>query len=514
MSVFYKGILTIIFIVLVTACGNSTSTTILDKNTTQNVPENNTTQNIPENNTTQNIPENNTTQNIPENNTTQNIPENNTTQNVPENNTTQNVLENNTTQNVPEKNTTQNIPENNISTITIYENAENTRTDKWEIKQYTDEANIVNTYDDERKSRVIYLDAKLKNNDRDSYDEFVFNGIDNNQSNKFIQWSMKFDQSFLININISTSKGTRWLGYLPKDTGAGINGTDQDYILHGIGSNKTNNEWHTITRDLERDLKRYEPNNNFTKINYIRIRGGGYIDDIASYSSKNNLEISKPVIVTQPGIVLTFDDSLAENWDKMQEIFKEKGAVATFFTNRWASHQDWDLSNEYIRLFKKFRDNGHEIGYHTSDHLNTRNPKYDNEENKAQAYFDDQIILGITEMRNKGFEPRSFSYPFISGQPTHNKLIRQELPHIREFFAHVTLIDNPGNISLEAIRKHLKKLKSEKDIGVFLSHWISSDENHKYKISKEKLIKIIDMVNELGLAFYTLEEAHNIYINQ
>ena len=87
----------------------------------------------------------------------------------------------------------------------------------------------------------------------------------------------------------------------------------------------------------------------------------------------------------------------------------------------------------------------------------------------------------------------------------------------------MTLLDDPGNISLDEIRTHLEKLKKDKDIGVFLNHWIlskdsaeysSSAHRYKYKITKEKLIKIIDMVNELGLEFYTLSEAHNIYMNQ
>jgi peptidoglycan/xylan/chitin deacetylase (PgdA/CDA1 family) len=334
---------------------------------------------------------------------------------------------------------------------------------------------------------------------------------------------MKFDQVFTININIKTKNGERWLSYIAKDTGVGVNKRDSNIIIHGIGSNKTNNNWYTITRDLERDLKRYEPDNNFMKINYMTVKGGGYIDNIKSYKTEADLEVNKPVVISKPGIVLTFDDSYIENWNDMQNIFKEKGAVATFFCNRWASNQNWNLPDAQISLLKEFRDNGNEIAYHTSDHLKTRDPKYNNVENKAQAYLEDQIIPGVAYMKNKGFEPTSFSYPFMSGQPAHNKLIRQELPHIREFFAHVTLIDDPGKISLDEIKVHLQKLKKEKDIGVFLSHWIldkdsvnyiNEEKKYKYRISKEKLIAIIDMVNELGLEFYTLKEAHNIYMNQ
>ncbi len=409
---------------------------------------------------------------------------------------------------------------NTTNIATIYEDAENQKTNNWTIlSNYSHEANITNTYDDERNSRVIYFDAKVTNNNPYSYDTFKFNGINSKKNNQFIQWSMKFNQQFQIGININTKDGGRWLYYIAKDTGAGIDSNYPDSIVQGIGSDKTNNKWHTITRDLQRDLKRYEPDNEFIQINYMTIRGGGYIDNIISYASEDNLDVTKPVIISQPGVVLTFDDTLVKSWNKMRETFKEKGAVATFFCNRWADYsQNWDVKPEEEAILKSFQDDGHEIGFHTVGHLSTRDKKYDNEPNKAQAYFDEQIAPGIANMRERGFEPTSFSYPYMSSQPAHDALIRQELPHIRAFFAHVTLIDNPAHISLETIRKHLEKIKKDKDIEVFLSHWISEDQDAdstiKYKIPKEKLIKIMDMVNELGLKFYTLEEAHNIYMNQ
>ncbi len=492
MNSIYKGITITLLALYVSACGSSTPSNNSDKNNTETQNIVNDRDAIPNNNT-----EDNNTQDILNNRDTS--PNNNR-----ENNNTQDIVNN---ENIV---TTDNI-------ATPYENAEDQTINNWLIiSNDSKEANITNTYDDETNSRVIYLDAKIKDNDKNSWDTFKFNGIDSNQSNQFIQWSMKFNQIFTISLNISTDKGRRWLKYIPKDTGAGIYG---DSIIHGIGSNKTNNKWHTITRDLERDLKRYEPDNNFNQINYITIQGGGYIDNIRSYNKKDTLEIDKSVVVSRPGVVLTFDDSHVNNWQEMQETFKEKGAVVTFFCNRWADYSEkWDITKEEESMLKSFQDNGHEIGFHTVKHLSTKNHKYDNESNKAQAYFDDQIEPGITNMRERGFEPKSFSYPFISGQPAHDELIRQELPHIRAFFAHVTLIDDPSNITIDEIKEELEKLKREKDIGVFLSHWIISDNveftRDKYKISKEKLIKIMDMVNELGLEFYTLEEAHNIYMNQ
>jgi peptidoglycan/xylan/chitin deacetylase (PgdA/CDA1 family) len=498
MKIFYKIIFSTIITVGLTACG---STTTEETSTEEAVPSERLASDSTETNITADYP------------TPLSIID------IEENNQSSQLIDNDDS-NITETPIDETINES-MNSATIYEDAENQKIDNWSISyNYSQSANILNTYDDELHSRVIYLDAKIINNNKRSYDTFRFNGIESNQSNPFLEWSMKFSQIFTIKINITTTKGERWLNYIPKDSGAGIY-TDQ--ITLGIGSDITNDQWHTIRRDLNHDLQRYEADNNFIKINYLNIIGGGYIDNIISYDIASNLKIDTPTVVEKPGVVLTFDDSYIENWNNMQPTFKDKSAVATFFCNRWASHKDWDLPQEDIAILKSLQDYGHEIAYHTSDHLSTRDHKYDNVENKAQAYLDDQITPGVAYMRNEGFEPTSFSYPYMSGQPAHNALIREELPHIRAFFAHVTLIDDPSNISLDEIRLYLEKLKREKDIGVFLSHWIyypgindeeSAEEVHKYQISKEKLTAIIDMVNELGLEFYTLSEAHNIYMNQ
>jgi len=52
-------------------------------------------------------------------------------------------------------------------------------------------------------------------------------------------------------------------------------------IKIGLGSNSKNGTWQTFTRDLEADLKAYEPDNELLTVNGFLVRGSGRVDDIA-----------------------------------------------------------------------------------------------------------------------------------------------------------------------------------------------------------------------------------------
>lgn len=403
--------------------------------------------------------------------------------------------------------------------VQTYKNFENININGWSIEyDYSNKAQVVNIYDDIKESRVILLDG----NEREV--GFLLGGNWNDTESNVIQWSMKTNENFVVRLVIQTSKGERFLEYHPKDTGKGQNLLNaKHYIKHSIGSKSVNGEWYTYIRDVKHDLKRYEPDNELEAINGIFIRGKVKLDDIILYTSSKNLRIDKPVVVSAPGVVLTFDDSYVTSWNKVMNTFSEKGVVATFFCHRWGSVESRDITKAEASQLKEFENYGHEIGYHTRDHLGTKDTKYDRYSTireKARAYFYDQIEPGLTNMRERGFEANSFSYPFISGQPEHNKIIRNTLPHIREFFAHVYVMDKKptgGSKTFEEIKPLLDKFKQDKEIGVLLGHWIEQkgeSDLGKNSVPIEKLIKIINYANKIGLKFYTLEEAHRTYTSQ
>ncbi len=386
----------------------------------------------------------------------------------------------------------------------MYENAEDGDIEGWSVdKSPTKEATIVNSYDSEKSSRVIKFNSSV------IYDSYRFMFASEDTKNSVLKWSMKYNTKLYgFNVFVQTIKGQRILMYKPTDTGDGmLNGTT---IIHGLGSHADNGEWHTHIRDLSVDLKRYENDNEIVSVQGLMLYGSGSIDDIALYEKSEGLDVTIPVEVTAPGIVLTFDDTIIDDWYAMRDTFKQKGVVATFFCYKWAT-----LSVENVRKFRQLESDGHEIGFHTVDHLSTYDVSYNDVEDKAQSYFDEQIIPGLNAMRIDNFEPTSFSYPYMSGQPKHNELIRKELPHIREFFSSVVQMDKAAKNSVEDIKKELLRLKNNKDIGVFLSHYIPEKPiKNPYHILQSDLIEIIDEANRLGLKFYTLEEAHRIYMHQ
>ena len=396
---------------------------------------------------------------------------------------------------------------NHIVPDMIIENGEN-RVEGWKInKSDFNQSSFTNIYDEEVSSKVIKFESEGE------YDSYRFDFPEQQANLSLIKWDMKWVTTlYEVQLIINTSKGIRTFGYLAKDTG---NRERKNKMTYALGGNIDNEKWHTITRDLEQDLHRYEPNNHFLSIESFIVYGNGYIDNIELYKKSTPLpDIKTPIVVASPGIVLTFDDSLIDDWYAMKDTFKEKGVHATFFCNNWHN-----LSQEEIAKFRELQNDGHEIAVHTKDHLSTYDGKYNNRENKALAYLEDQVLPSIEAMNRDNFEPNSFSYPYMSDQPKHSDLIKEYLPHIRTFFSVVKQIDNKSESTskFENIQKILKNLKDNKNIGVFLAHRIlpeSNPDTYQFRITTEKLIKVIDEVNRLGLKFYTLEEAHKVYLQE
>ncbi|MCF6244039.1 MAG: polysaccharide deacetylase family protein [Sulfurovum sp.] len=347
---------------------------------------------------------------------------------------------------------------------------------------------------------------------------FRYNNLKPSEINsKYIQWVLKTKENFALFVTIETNNGERHLIYKEKDTGKGkVPGHNETpYIINGVGSDAVDGEWHKYTRDIESDLKRYEPDAKLVGIKSIAFNGfSAKLAQMKLYDVEKSENINKVVKVSAPGIVLTFDDSYVDNWNKFMPEFKKNDVVVTFFCHKWASGED--ITESEAALLKTFITDGHEIGYHTKDHESTNDTKYsiyESKEQKAKAYFDDQIAPGVKNMKSRGFNPKSFSYPYISGTPAHNKIIKKALPHIREFFAHVYVMDEKptvGSKTIDELKSYLDKFKEDKEIGVFLGHGIDDATISNYT-SAEKIKEIIRYAKEIGLKFYTLEEAHRIY---
>ena len=171
---------------------------------------------------------------------------------------------------------------------TTYEDAEDNATTGWVIYGDTTDATIENINDTERGSQVIQLMGNCKETgfrlgNRAGRASYV--GAWHNQTEKILQWSMKYNEPFRIYIPITTKNGNRYLTYTnqSKDTKGKIRGGKVNY---GLGEDSVNGIWHTFKRDLEADWNTFKPENPIISVNGFFIKGSGRVDDISLLSEE------------------------------------------------------------------------------------------------------------------------------------------------------------------------------------------------------------------------------------
>ncbi len=180
---------------------------------------------------------------------------------------------------------------------TLKEDAEDGTSSRWTIydKSSNDTA-ISNVFDEEKQSRVIQFQGNGLNSGF-AIGAWTSTGAWRDTQNKIIQWSMKFNENYMLYVRVSTLKGYRYLYYTSSDYNWGISSYDNPhYIHHGLGSNSNDGRWQTFTRDLSADLKGFEPDNTITSVDGFYVRGSGRVDDIALLKEDNNDTPTQPTI--------------------------------------------------------------------------------------------------------------------------------------------------------------------------------------------------------------------------
>ena len=169
----------------------------------------------------------------------------------------------------------------------VYADAENKLTNDWMVYDNAPSyAKIRNVYDSQKKSRVIsFLGQGTKNG-------YMLGGFNNskhawkNSTEKIIKWSMNYNEKYIFYVSLKTKDGSRYMLYSPSNKNDGKNGK---YIYYGLGSNTIKGKWNHIVRNLEVDLKKFEPHNSILSINGFLVRGSGKIDDVSLVSSNKDL---------------------------------------------------------------------------------------------------------------------------------------------------------------------------------------------------------------------------------
>ena len=165
---------------------------------------------------------------------------------------------------------------NSIPAETIYEDGEDGDIEGWHIYDNDPSgAAVTNIFDGDRKSRVIEFKGSGTDNGYVLRNE---DGSPWHNSEQFtIQWSMKYEEDFVVYLDVETTAGHRYVYYTPDDydnLGSG------EYVHHGLGSLAIDGQWHTFTRDLQKDIEDAQPGVTLLEVDGFFIRGSGKVDDI------------------------------------------------------------------------------------------------------------------------------------------------------------------------------------------------------------------------------------------
>ena len=168
----------------------------------------------------------------------------------------------------------------------IYEDAENKNIIQWNILSSSKEGSIRIIYDKTKKSNVIKFEG---DSTRSTY---ILQLDDNNISYPLhkkilLQWEMQYSKDYVIFIKINTINGIRTLIYTS-------NNTDNTF-QYGLGANSISYKWRKYTRNIRKDLKKYEPNNQVLSLKNFVIRGNGKVDNIKLIEDKKIPKINIPL---------------------------------------------------------------------------------------------------------------------------------------------------------------------------------------------------------------------------
>ena len=163
-----------------------------------------------------------------------------------------------------------------IHADTLYENASDGNTKGWHIYDKSPHGAKIENVKDSQRGRVIKVTGSIKNG---------FSLLGWNDTNHLLQWKMKSDSFSRLYIAIETTKGFRYLTYTPINSDKGIDPKKKYKIRFGLKSKMSDGKWHTFTRDIKVDLKKFEPDNRFLHIKGIKFRGSASFDDIKTISS-------------------------------------------------------------------------------------------------------------------------------------------------------------------------------------------------------------------------------------
>lgn len=214
------------------------------------------------------------------------------------------------------------------------------------------------------------------------------------------------------------------------------------------------------------------------------------------------------------GIALTFDDYSIDNWYKYIDLFDSLQVKATFYISNYNL-----LTNTQKNKLHDIQKRGHEIAFHSSNHVNFL--EYAKKEG-SDKLIQKEINEGLELMKKDGFYPTTFAYPFGKHNDVLDRLLLQQFKSVRalngthDFSRSLAPlqknkilfslgIDESSNRSMDKIKGLLVSAQQNDRCAILLAHNIEK-ENTQLQIPVSKLKEIIIAAKSLNLRFYTISE--------
>jgi len=274
----------------------------------------------------------------------------------------------------------------------IYEDAEDGNTAHWDVYDQTPPGTITNVYDNDLKSNVIVLD----NNQAGINTGYRYQS----PHQKFFMAQMKIKSPGPLSIYFHVNTTIGHHRYIQLLVANGQDRKSGSYLEYYLGSSLANDKWHTIDRNLEDDLHKFEPNNDITKLNGIYFRGGGQIDDIYFYPGKSTY--TSPILNLGKNKVSSFEKI---NW----ETNAPSGAEIALQTRTSADGKNWSgWSKEYTTAA------GEKVKSSTNQYL------------QYQANFDANTVVSVPALKKVAIEYNRFPLAPTNFSPENDKKLTVE----------------------------------------------------------------------------------------
>jgi peptidoglycan/xylan/chitin deacetylase (PgdA/CDA1 family) len=132
------------------------------------------------------------------------------------------------------------------------------------------------------------------------------------------------------------------------------------------------------------------------------------IEDVLATAWQRGLEFATyeqlSADVVPGSLALSFDDHSVASWTALRPLFDRYGARVTFFVSAYL-----DLTSGERAQLHQLSDDGHDIEYHSTNHLNAVDYVAAHGMN---GYIADEILPALDAMRADGFPTTIFAYPF------------------------------------------------------------------------------------------------------